>query len=229
MIIRSKNNGYHYSLTNRNIQIIGGITNVPDYKERFEKAENYLISKGNIVWNPVKEVSSKLPYKQQMNKCLSNLLKVDSIFCLNNWAFSDGARAEYFTAYSYKLDIFFEKFYSVFLKEALKQYIADEFNNLGMASIIGTRKREVVAFKSILAYLLYFNFGVVIQDIADVLANDHSSVLKLINNAKQSLKSFKTNNIRDEIVIIMDYHLQNLNKLLGGYYGAEVRELQNEF
>ena len=97
---------------NKIVFISGPITNVPDYKDNFKRAEKYLRSLGykNII-NPVK-VAKKLPdcidYDKFLNIDLAMLAAADTIFLLNNWEKSNGASTEMKFAQDNGLEILFE-------------------------------------------------------------------------------------------------------------------------
>ena len=81
------------------IYISGAITNNPNYKEDFERAEDYLqreYPSADII-NPAL-VNSFLPksttYEEYMEMCFCMLDMCDSIYMLNNWDKSCGANRE---------------------------------------------------------------------------------------------------------------------------------------
>lgn len=81
------------------IYISGAITNNPNYKEDFERAEDYLqreYPSAEII-NPAL-VNSFLPksttYEEYMEMCFCMLDMCDSIYMLNGWRKSLGANRE---------------------------------------------------------------------------------------------------------------------------------------
>ena len=79
------------------IYISGGITNVPNFMERFNKAENDLISQGYEVVNPAK-INANLPkictHKDYMTVSIALLSICDTIYMLKGYERSKGAMEE---------------------------------------------------------------------------------------------------------------------------------------
>ena len=79
------------------IYISGPITGTTDYMERFEKAENYLKSKGYSVVNPAK-VNAQMPedttYEEYMKMSFTMLDMCQCIYMLEGWHKSTGANRE---------------------------------------------------------------------------------------------------------------------------------------
>ena len=79
--------------------ISGAISNL-EYREalnNFQQIENRLLAFGvekNDIFNPMTEIDPTLPYRVQMDLCLSNLERCDVIIMQNNWTESPGAREE---------------------------------------------------------------------------------------------------------------------------------------
>lgn len=74
------------------IYIAGSITNNPDYKEQFEKAEKALINKGYEVVNPTK--NNENSYKNYIDAGLKQLMDCDEIYMLSGYENSKGAMLE---------------------------------------------------------------------------------------------------------------------------------------
>jgi len=77
------------------VQIIGRITENPDYVEQFAAAAQALRDLGHEVWNPVERVPQDIEYEEQMALCLSELSKQDAICRISGWRNSEGAAREY--------------------------------------------------------------------------------------------------------------------------------------
>ena len=94
------------------IQLVGGITNVYNYIDLFERAEMqaYSIDGVTEVINPC-----NLPHdhdktwESYMVECLNSIDTVDAIFLLRGWQASVGARLEYKYATEHKKIIYFQK------------------------------------------------------------------------------------------------------------------------
>ena len=82
---------------NNLIYISGKITGTTDYIERFQKAEDELVSKGYRVVNPAKVCSylPELSHSEYMNICIEMLKPCDSVYFLEDWVNSIGACCEY--------------------------------------------------------------------------------------------------------------------------------------
>ena len=95
------------------IYISGSITNNPNYKEDFERAEDYLqreYPSADII-NPAL-VNSFLPksttYEERMKMCFCMLDMCDSIYMLKGWEKSCGANREYGYALAKDMVIMYE-------------------------------------------------------------------------------------------------------------------------
>lgn len=90
------------------IYLSGGITNVPDYMERFAKAEEILTKQGLSVINPAK-VNSMMPkdttYDQYMQMAFTMLSFCECIYMLDGWEKSKGATWEMDYAQRNKIEI----------------------------------------------------------------------------------------------------------------------------
>lgn len=85
------------------IYIAGPITNCPNYKERFEIAEKQLTAKGHAVVNPVK--NEGFTYKEYIDMGLNELMRCETIYLLNGWELSRGARLECWYAATVGIEI----------------------------------------------------------------------------------------------------------------------------
>ncbi|MDU5010669.1 MAG: DUF4406 domain-containing protein [Clostridium botulinum] len=75
------------------IYIAGKINGLKDYKKNFDKAETKLKEGGYICMNP-SILPEGFPYEAYMPICTSMIDQCDSIYMLNNWEDSRGAKAE---------------------------------------------------------------------------------------------------------------------------------------
>ena len=96
----------------KRVYISGAITGTTDYMERFEKAENYLKSKGYSVVNPAK-VNAQMPedttYEEYMKMSFCLLSLCDVAYFLNGWRNSNGANKEYRYALEHSIKAIFEE------------------------------------------------------------------------------------------------------------------------
>jgi len=94
------------------IYISGKITGL-DYQEAFEnfaRVEKYLKKIGvQEVFNPMTEVDTMLPYREQMEFCISNLKKCDMILLQNNWNESPGCHEELTNAQRFQKHIRYDR------------------------------------------------------------------------------------------------------------------------
>lgn len=87
--------------------IAGKINGLEDYKEKFKKAEDKLVSEGHICMNPA-ILSEGFPYEAYMPICCSIIDQCESIYMLKNWKNSRGARVERAYAEATNKQIYYE-------------------------------------------------------------------------------------------------------------------------
>ena len=79
--------------------ISGGITDVPDFKERFKKAERHLRGLGFNVINPAglqdNVAVGDFSHYDYMNICVALIELTDCVYFLDGWENSDGSRDEF--------------------------------------------------------------------------------------------------------------------------------------
>lgn len=75
------------------VYLAGSITNDENYKEKFNKAEQYLIDLGYIVFNPALSPDG-LTYREYINLGLNMLVQCDCICILPNSETSKGTQFE---------------------------------------------------------------------------------------------------------------------------------------
>lgn len=75
------------------IYIAGKINGLKNYKEIFNTAEKKLLDEGHICMSPA-VLPEGFPYEAYMPICTSMIDQCDTIYMLNNWKDSKGAKAE---------------------------------------------------------------------------------------------------------------------------------------
>ena len=85
------------------VYISGGITDVPDFKERFKEAEKHLRGLGFNIINPAglqdNVTVGDFTHSDYMDICVALLELSDCTYFLDNWESSGGATAEYQSAH----------------------------------------------------------------------------------------------------------------------------------
>ena len=93
------------------LYIAGKITDNPEYKEQFAKAEKELSAQGHVTMNP-----SVLPpgfeHHEYMKICYSMIDVCEGIYFLNNWQRSMGARMEHEYGYVSLKKFFYQEPFS---------------------------------------------------------------------------------------------------------------------
>lgn len=106
------------------VYISGAITNNPNYQAEFQKAEQWLMSKGHTPINPAKLdlvlPKNKLTYEQFMKIDYALLGMCDGIFMLDGWQRSKGACAELSYAKSLSKKVMYQDKYKDFKRKGDK-------------------------------------------------------------------------------------------------------------
>lgn len=93
------------------IYISGKITDTTDYMERFRKAEEYLASRGFSPVNPAR-VNAMMPedttYEEYMIVSFAMIETCNSIYMLDGWENSNGARLEHEKAKEKGIEIIYQ-------------------------------------------------------------------------------------------------------------------------
>ena len=77
----------------KKVYISGPITNDPDYKAKFAKAEKLLSSEYKVI-NPANQIV-QLDWTGYMKIDIAEMLRCDCLYMLKGWQKSKGARLEY--------------------------------------------------------------------------------------------------------------------------------------
>lgn len=110
------------------IYIAGRISNYPEYKEHFQRAEEYLRKQNCIVLNPAM-FPAGLTQEEYMRACIPMLQISDSIYMLEGWEQSVGATIEHDLALQAKKAILYETDHKRVSKED-PTIIRDELGNI---------------------------------------------------------------------------------------------------
>lgn len=81
-------------MENRIIYISGAVSSDKNFREKFDRAEKFLQSKGFTVINPVKGEPDGKEWSYYMKKDIMKLLSCDCVYALSDWTKSKGARIE---------------------------------------------------------------------------------------------------------------------------------------
>ena len=89
------------------VYISGAITNDPNYKKKFRRAEKLWEKKGVEVVNPAKNKGEN--YKEYIETGIFQLMNCNTIYMLKGWEDSKGARLEHRIAEKCGYNIIYEK------------------------------------------------------------------------------------------------------------------------
>lgn len=76
------------------IYLSGAIASDPEYKTKFQKAENALKAKGHVVFNPA-SLPEGLTRAEYMALNIPMLMQADFVGLMPDWVYSEGAKIEY--------------------------------------------------------------------------------------------------------------------------------------
>jgi len=93
------------------VYIAGKINGLNNYREIFKEVEDRLITEGNVVMNPA-VLGEGFNYEAYMPICLAMLEACDTVFMLNNWKDSKGAKVEHEYAKLQGKKIIYQEHYS---------------------------------------------------------------------------------------------------------------------
>lgn len=90
------------------IYIAGKITDNPDFRDQFDKAEKTLRAEGHTVMNPA-VLPPGFEHHEYMEVCYAMINVCDAVALLPNWLESKGARMEHTYAMMKSKEIYFLK------------------------------------------------------------------------------------------------------------------------
>lgn len=91
------------------IYVAGKITGLDNYKELFCSAENKLKAKGYSVMNPAVLEGDKFTHDDYMHVCYAMIDVCGSVYFINNWKDSKGAKLEHKYAIRHNKKIIYEQ------------------------------------------------------------------------------------------------------------------------
>lgn len=120
----------------KKIYIAGKINGLDKYKELFKRAEDKLTSEGYICMNPA-ILKEGFDYNVYLPICLAMLEACDSIYMLNNWETSKGAKVEHAYAVAQGKEILYQEkeasnpfsITSVNLPKLFIDKVVEDYNN----------------------------------------------------------------------------------------------------
>ncbi len=91
--------------------ISGAITNDPNYREKFKKAQAKLVAEGHRVLNPIwlDDDIAHLTHEEYLHIDFAMIDICDGLYMLKDWESSKGAKLEYDYAMKNGKKIFYEK------------------------------------------------------------------------------------------------------------------------
>lgn len=89
------------------VYISGKITGDTDYKQKFDRAAEFLCNIGHEAINPT-VIDAQLTYDEYMRIDLAMLSVCDAIYLLDGWEDSNGANIEYNAAKQKGLRVYFQ-------------------------------------------------------------------------------------------------------------------------
>ena len=94
------------------VYIAGAITNDPDYKIKFDRAERLLRSEGHDVVNPAKNKppeGKEWTYRDYINAGFKQLMTCNAIYLIKGWTQSNGAYLERMYAWLVGMQILYQE------------------------------------------------------------------------------------------------------------------------
>ena len=89
------------------IYLSGKVTgeNYAETLVKFKKYEQKLQALGHEVVNPVSHIKSTEPWESAMKQAINLMMECDTIFLIEDWIHSNGAKVEFELAHKLKYDI----------------------------------------------------------------------------------------------------------------------------
>jgi predicted transcriptional regulator len=204
------------------IYISGKITGLPleEVKEKFEKAEKFLIAKGYEVVNPTRNgIPESEPWDVHVAFDIVAMLGCSAVYMLQDWPYSKGATIEKSVAEIAGKEIIYEKNQLNYEKNQLDVDLMRAIHEVAGASFrdiaSSRRSRKLVYARMIYAYLSNKN-GETVTDIAAAINRNHSTIsyyLQKIEDEVKFNKKFRELLSRVELSLSRTEAPQNPNEI----------------
>jgi len=176
---------------NVKLYLSGPVSNNPDARNLFYKAEEYYSSIGYEVVNPLKLNMDCPTWEQAMRRDIAALMDCDAIVMLPGWELSKGAKLEHFVAYKLGLDIRYSEYIEYDLVENILRacYIVTGITIKEMRS--KSRQRHIVDARRIISHLIRRITKYPYEYIGSLLTRDHSTIIWHIKSCEALLNTDK--------------------------------------
>lgn len=179
------------------VYISGPITGDPDARTRFRNAEGLKVNEGFDVMNPFDNgVNDGSAWEEHMIADIRMLMLCDTIFMLNGWQSSKGARIEFKIAEEMGMDIQFESFqdqqrfigvkndkFATMVKASIREVMGTDFDQQRNDS----KSRDVFFMRMIFTYHCR-EIGMTLKQIKTYIHRDHTTMLHYLKRYRDEFK-----------------------------------------